>query len=510
MELEKYSSLFEKYRDVRLIGNYVEYSKWTIAKLFPRITPKVTLKGNDPVEKDFQSMGGVLVNSLSSSLVQMLFPIGMSFFRIKENKRLEQAVRSVRQEPNFSLVDIENQACERVLSNAGYASLNLAIALLIVTGNVLLHRRNGSLVCYNMNQYSMLRDNDGTVLDIIIKEGISFNRLPDDVRSNSRFQNRKEFDIVDMYTRVKRVYDSNNNPLWEVSTQIEDLPLGDNTRYHEKLCPYIPVVWSSVPGNSYGHGLVEDYAGDFAKLSMLSEALALYEIDACHVINLVKPGTGADIDALADADTGEWVLGDPDTIGKLEGGNYQMITAILADIQAIWERLSIACMYQANVRDAERVTAEEIKMKIRETDKSLGGVYSQLSKSLHLPLAYLLITEILPELVPAVISGEIDLDIMTGTSALGRSADVENIMRAFEILSVLVPASKQISARFDSERITDKVLKSFNVKLEDITYTEEELQQQQAQQQQMLMQQQASMMGGDVNPLDIGAQLGAM
>ena len=39
------------------------------------------------------------------------------------------------------------------------------------------------------------------------------------------------------------------------------------------------------------------------------------------------------------------------------------------------------------VRDAERVTAEEIRMQAQELETSLGGVYSRLAIGFQLPLA---------------------------------------------------------------------------------------------------------------------------
>ncbi|MBL1329612.1 hypothetical protein JL926_19595, partial [Acinetobacter baumannii] len=40
------------------------------------------------------------------------------------------------------------------------------------------------------------------------------------------------------------------------------------------------------------------------------------------------------------------------------------------------------------VRDAERVTAEEIRMQANELETSLGGVYSRLAVDFQKPMAY--------------------------------------------------------------------------------------------------------------------------
>ena len=58
-------------------------------------------------------------------------------------------------------------------------------------------------------------------------------------------------------------------------------------------------------------------------------------------------------------------------------------------------RLGAAFLLNTAVtRDAERVTAQEIRMQAQELESSLGGVYSRLANELQLPLAKRLLQEI--------------------------------------------------------------------------------------------------------------------
>ena len=81
-----------------------------------------------------------------------------------------------------------------------------------------------------------------------------------------------------MYTVINRVSHETANGIidtWEVHQEIQGLRVpASEEEYPEMFCPYIPVVWNLSSGDNYGRGQVEDYAGDFIKLSELSAALA--------------------------------------------------------------------------------------------------------------------------------------------------------------------------------------------------------------------------------------------
>jgi hypothetical protein len=79
--------------------------------------------------------------------------------------------------------------------------------------------------------------------------------------------------------------------------------------------------------------------------------------DSPMIQNQAASTTLGDIDALAEAEIGEWVQADPDAVGKTDAGDANMIQNLLVDLEQIIGRLSIAFMYTSNVRDAERVNA---------------------------------------------------------------------------------------------------------------------------------------------------------
>jgi hypothetical protein len=231
-----------------------------------------------------------------------------------------------------------------------------------------------------------------------------------------------------------------------------------------------------VNGDSYGRGMIEDYAGDFAKLSALSLGLAKYEMASTRVINLVSPGAATDVDALAEAEDNGWVQGNPAEIQPYEVGVYQKIKQLSDELQVIYQRLALAFMYQGNTRDAERVTGYEIQQNAIEAEKALGGVYSQLSAGLHLPLSALLTNDVDPVIVQGVLKGNLKIDVLTGVAALGRSSDVQNLLTAIQELAAIIPAMMQISPRFDTDSVINTVLLAHNVPLDSVLLDDEELQ----------------------------------
>lgn len=492
MHYGSHETLYNQYEDTDFLKRIENYALWTIASAFPDNYDWQNI-GNQTIEHDYQSIGAILTNNLAAKLTGLLFPAAQSYFKLNWS---EDAQKIIEKEKGFNVEDaktelarIEREACKRIFSNAGYAQLQQMMLYLVITGNALLKRNEGKTTVYSLRNYTLLRDNSGTVLDIVLKECVAYGSLSDEVRMAiaNQCNGKKEFDDITVYTRVKREYTTGNNAdgsrksKWIVSQQIHGIDVGKPSTYPEKLCPYVPIGWKLVNGDSYCRGLVEDYAGDFAKLSDLSRALALYQIDACKVVNLVKPGSNTtDIDELNNAENGEWVQADPDAVSKHEGGEYQKLQALSNEVQLIFQRLSIAFMYQGNMRDAERVTAAEISYNAAEADKTLGGVYSQLSASAHEPLAYLLSSEVDKALIAAFGKGEIQLDILTGLTALSRAADVNALIEATNVLNAIVPALKTISQRFDVEKIIDMVLVSKGLDPTDYMLSEQALAEQQS------------------------------
>ena len=263
--------------------------------------------------------------------------------------------------------------------------------------------------------------------------------------------------------------------------------------YRDKLCPYIPVTWNFVNGDNYGRGYVEDYAADLYKYSNLSQSLAEYELEALKLIHLVNPAGLFDVPSAEEAESGAYIQGQPESVQPYEAGDYRKILEIRNDLQAIEQRLDVAFMYTGNNREGERVTAYEIRQNAEEAENVLGGVYSQLSQNMHLPLAYLLLNEEDAAIIYEIDAKNLTLNILTGLQALSRSSENQSLVIAASEINAVLPAftGLGLSEKWNIDAIAESIMTANGVNLKLLQYTEEELQAKQQAAQQAAAQQEA-------------------
>lgn len=477
-----YETLYTKYRDDSAILKTESYAHWTLPTVFadPDLRDGIRVQ----VRRDYQSVGAVYTNMLAAKLTRLLFPSNQPFFRIDSTgdaEMLAEMMGAQASELANGLSELENSAFRRIFLKSSYHQLVHAMKLLIVTGNVLLYRDSvtGNMNAYSLRQYSMLRDGSGKVHDIILKERTLLTELPLEVRS--AYRGRKGDSGICLYTRIKRERRLIGD-VFVVTQQVEGgINLDNREVYPEAICPYIPAVWNLVTGETYGRGLVEDYAGDLSKLSSLSEALALYEIESCRVLHMAAPGSQVDVDSMAQEESGAWVSGNPTMVAAYEAGDYNKITTLMAEVSAIASRLAPAFMYVQNQRNAERVTAEEIRQNAEEAESALGGVYSVIADTLHIPLAHILCWEVNQGFINELLAQGLSLSVLTGVAALSRSIDVTKLIQAAQALAQVLPVLTN-TPRVDPDKVLDMVLNGFGINTKDLYRTEEQLQQLQQQQ----------------------------
>src|SRR5699024_6591533 len=123
-------------------------------------------------------------------------------------------------------------------------------------------------------------------------------------------------EAITVYTRILRDPGGGvgGSDLFRAAVQADDieLPTQYEGTYSEYACPWVFPTWNLVAGENCGRGLVEDHAVGFAKLSELSIALALYEVESLKLLNLVGTSAAHSKDELAQAETGAWVGANPE------------------------------------------------------------------------------------------------------------------------------------------------------------------------------------------------------
>lgn len=475
-------SLFQKYRDTNVLDRCRQYGEWTLPYLTVD-TDQLSSSGRVVVERDFQEAGATLVNNLASKLARVLFPTQAPFFQATPSKELIQAATRKglsEQDLRKALAEGEMEANKRLFMNSGYATLILALKQLIVTGNVLLHRDSdaATITAYGIRQFAVRRDGAGRLLDCVLQEHTTVDALPPDIAEALRLNNRSKYSraeqTVEKYTRVYRI-PRNGQQGFEVSQEVDSIQVGTPGWYPEKLCPWMVPTWTLIPGEHYGRGMVEDYAGGFAKLSNLAESAALYGVEIMKVLHLVGNSSGSDLDEMAAAEMGEWVKGDPGDVQAHEAGDSQKLVAVEAQIDRVTMALARAFMYTGQARDSERTTAYELQRDAQEAEHTLGGTYSTLSGGIQVPLAHILMTEADEMALTGIISGDLTPNITAGIPALGRSSDVQNLLLAANEISAVIPIV-QLDERINPQKIIDIILAGRSIPTDSIMFSPEEIQ----------------------------------
>ena len=473
-------ALFLKFRDDTVVNKCEQYAFWTLAYLMadPR---ELSMTGRIVVERDFQEVGALLINNLSAKLTRLLFPQQFSFFKASASQELTEWARKkgkTDEQMNADFAQLELKSKQRLFLNAGYAALILALKYLLVTGNALIYRdsKKGKITVWGPNCFSVRRDGTGELLDCILKEYTTVEALPEALQSALRTSNKTKYSrpeqVVEKYTRIYR--ESRNGVVgYSVCQEVDCIPVGDESWYPANLCPWMCPTWNLIPGEHYGRGLVEDYAGGFAKLSSLSESAALYGVEMMRVVHMVGAGSGTDVDELNSAESGQYVRADAGQVQAYEAGDYQKAAQVESQIQMTFQRLSKAFMYQGTARQAERVTAYELQLDAQEAENALGGAISTLSGGIQVPMAHVLMAEVSPFAETGIIMGELMPDVTAGIDALGRSAETQNLIQASQEIAGIVPVA-QLDKRINPQRLVDVILAGRSIDPTTVFYTPDE------------------------------------
>ena len=281
-----------------------------------------------------------------------------------------------------SLQAIEESIMDEV-AKAYRVGLHEALKHLIITGNVLLYMpEDGGLRVFHLDRFIVKRDPMGNVLYIATKEDIAYAALPDVIKEQIGVQKGKD-ETCSLYTACCLEGDK-----WHVFQDINGSRVPDSEGYFNlDESPFIPLRFSRIDGEDYGRGYVEEYLGDLQSLEALTKAIVEGSAAAAKVLFMVNPNGTTRPRTLAEAPNGGIVQGSQADVSVLQLNKFNDFRVAQETINQIKERLAHSFLItSAQVRNAERVTAEEIRMLSQELESALGGLYSLLSSEMQLPM----------------------------------------------------------------------------------------------------------------------------
>jgi hypothetical protein len=270
--------------------------------------------------------------------------------------------------------------------------------------------------------------------------------------------------------------------------------------------PFIALRMLRVDGESYGRGYVEQYYGDLASLEGLTKAIVEGAAASSKVLFLVNPNGTTRAKTLADSPNGAIREGSAGDVSVLQTQKSADFAVSLNTMQQISERLSYAFLLtESTIRNADRVTAEEVRLVTLSIERQLGGIYSVLSQEFQLPLVNRLMDRMQKQKrLPKIPKDKITPAIITGIEALGRGSDLNRLdVYLSGIAQILGP--EMLGQYINMREYMERRATALGIDIEGLVRTEEEVA---AEAQQM--QQQAAMSQLGPQALDmLGEQMKA-
>lgn len=429
----------------RLREPFLRRAREAVELTIPTLLRQGYHSSNTDFATPWQGVGARGVNNLASKLSLILLPPNAPFFRLRidEGKAgLLLGNQQVKTELEQTLASIERELMFEIESTPIRVKIHEGIKHLVATGNCLLHYpEDAPLRVFHLDSYVVERDASGNILAIVTRELVSpmmlepeFRQALSDVGPNpGPPEGESEERSLELYTGVLRT-DSG----WSVRQEIKDLVVpGSTGTYTATSFPWMPLRMHVVDGEDYGRGYVEEYSGDLRSLEGLTQAIVEGAAAAARILVMVHPNGTARQKEIAGAPNGAVVRGHKDDVTFLQAEKHADLR-VAADVGArIEQRLAQAFLLNTSVqRQAERVTAEEIRYMAQELEDALGGVYSNLTQELQLPLVRLLMERLKRQgRIPALKKDTVRPTIVTGLEALGRGHDLQRLQIAFDVIS---------------------------------------------------------------------------
>ena len=484
---ERYNSLTSQ-RSM-FLNSAEECSKLTLPYLITQDSS--TRQNYKTLQTPWQSVGAKVVVTLAAKLMLALLPPQATFFKlqVREDKLGEGMDPSIKSELDSSFSKIERLIMDYIAASNDRVVVHQALKHLIVGGNALIYMSKDGLKNYPLQRYVVERDGDGNVLYIVTKELISRKvldiELPEHIPNSANDEGAASpnGDDVEVYTCVK-LDEASGRWRWHQEVFDRIIP-GSQSTAPKNASPWLPLRFNTVDGEDYGRGRVEEFIGDLKSLEGLSQALVEGSAAAAKVVFLVSPSSTTKPKTIAEAGNGAIVQGRPEDVAVIQVGKTADFQTAANMAQQIERRISDAFLTM-NVRQAERVTAEEVRLTQMELEQQLGGLFSLLTVEFLIPYlnrTLLILTR--TNQIPKIPKDLARPTIIAGINALGRGADREALIQFLQTIAQAM-GPEQMMQHINPGEAIKRLATSQGIDILNLVKTEEDIA---AQRQQMMQAQ---------------------
>jgi hypothetical protein len=404
------------------------------------------------LDKPFQSLGARGVNNLASKLLLTLLPPTLPFMKYVLSGKTKSEIADGGAEAVAEMSDIQARLARREariqdevdVQNIRTKAFSVFKHLLIA-GNVLAfaNPKNPGLQVFPLNSYVTSRDGAGNLLDLIYVEKLDRMSISDErvlailasVPEATQSPTPGDGDRpVFLYTRVVREGDSYRS--WQ---EVGGLVVPDSEEtWTEKNLPWLALRYTSIDGEDYGRGFIEEYRGDLTSYEQLSRDTLFASANAAKLVWLIDPTSTLKPKKFLEAVNGGAVSGRQEDVTAArvdKGGDMNFVANEKRELQ---QALSSAFMLNSSFqRNQERVTAEEIRRMAEELEDTLGGVFSLLSTEFQLPLALLIESGLIKRdpTFKALPKDSVRVGVVTGLAAIGRGQELQRLRESLALVA---------------------------------------------------------------------------
>lgn len=394
-------------------------------------------QGHSPGAKlytPYQSAGAEGVNTLSSKLVLSFFPPNAPFFRQRPTPEVQAEIdesedQSAGLKMEEDLAAYERTVMQNIEETGDRVTITEAAKQLLLAGNVLIKQSTDEhMMLWRLDKYVVRRKRNGQPLEIIIKETYFTDTLDDEVQA--MVTGRDKSDTSDATTDIYTHLELKGN-MWHEYQEVEgNIVPGTEGTYRPDVFPYLALRLIEESGEDYGRGYAEQFLGDLVSLESLSQSIQDGSEAAARLLILVNPNGTTSLRVVAEAENGAVRAGNAEDVSAVRMDKASDFSVALSRISTLEQRIARAFLSDAVVqRDAERVTAEEIRKVSQMLEDALGGVYSTLTQSFQLPYIKTRIKMLeRAKKVPKLPEGLTQLIITTGMEALGRGHELNRLV----------------------------------------------------------------------------------
>jgi hypothetical protein len=473
--------------------NYIDRAREASLLTLPQIYPPEGSDSNTKYPTPYQSVGGKGVNNLANKIVLSLFPPSQAFFKLGLSPADLAATGKSEGDVKEAMYVLERAIVNEMELSSLRPKLVLALKQGIIGGSFVMYiPDDGSPEVFHLNEIGIKRDKQGNVLKLILKQSVMYQslsvkvqkQLGDDLEEDCK--NGKK--SLDMYTCI--IKDAGMFQVWQ---EIKDVKIkGTDGIFKPQDLPYIFVPFVD-NGEDYGRSYVEDFIGDLQSYEGLRQSLLEAAAESARILYLLNPNSVLSLKKLQAARSGDVLLGSLTDVGVLQADKSIDMSVTQREAEVLRQEIAITFLLDSAVRrNAERVTAEEIRTVSQELEVGLGGIYSTISNTLQRPLVRLYMNRLVKKKkLNEVLKNSTELEITTGSAALGRGSDFQTLTTFVGTLTQIMTAVGA-GSYIDMPELIKRLAYSLDINTAQLVKSQEQIaQEQQAAQEAQAMQEAA-------------------